>query len=277
MGATAIVGAGSGCLASPIRGDRYDAMISMAVTTSLDDTEIIASLNLEHQARTGTLIRTIPRGSGAALRLLRDGDVVLSMAHAPALEDEHLDAGHAVDRRPILWNRFTVVGPPADPAGIGQETTLTTAFEQIEAGGHLFLSRGDDSGTHQREMEVWEALGIDPAGDWYQTIGQGMGGTLVQAAHRNAYTLADTGTILVMSKLLNLEALVDTTTDDPLHRNRYSILAANPDRHPNLDHELAREYAEFLLSEAGQAIIDDFNIDGEHPFWPISTFPEGRD
>lgn len=267
----------SGCIIGPERRGSALGTLRIASTTSVEDSGLIAELNVAFEARFETSVQTLPRGTGAALRLVADGDVDAGIAHAPRLEVPLIDAGDAVNRRAMMWNRFTVVGPTDDPVGLEGVTTLTEAFELLAAGEAVFLSRGDESGTHAREQEIWEALGFEPAGRWYQSVGQGMGETLVQADQRGAYTLTDEGTLRSMRENLNVERLVEAAADDPLHINRYSILASNPYRHEGVAHDLALAYIGFVVGDEGQAVINEFRTGGEQLFQPTETLPEAAD
>lgn len=271
--AGASLGVTAGCISRIGRGGTEFGPLSLAATTSTDDTGILAEFNLAFEARFDAAVMAIPRGTGAALRLVEDGEVDLALTHAPLSEQALIGSGHAVNRRPFMWNRFVIVGPSGDPAGIGEFDELIPGLERLASTETGFLSRGDNSGTHQREQELWDEIEFEPDGEWYQEIGQGMGGTLVQADQSQQYTLADVGTFRSMRQQLDLEIALYPPADEYLHLNLYSVVATNPDRFEGLEHALAMAYIGFITGDEGQAIIDEFTVGGESLFQPARDLP----
>lgn len=265
----------TGCVSRLGRGFSESGTLTIAAGTTTHDTGILGEFNRTFEARFPATVKAIPRGTGAVLRLIEDGEIDLGFTHAPSSERQLIQDGWAINRRTVMWNWFTVVGPQDDPANIRTADRLTDAFTrlaEIEAG---FLSRGDNSGTHQREVAIWNAIGVEPAGSWYKASGQGMGNTLVQADQSIQYTLTDIGTFRSMRSRHDLHALVNTNVDDPFQLNQYSLLATNPDQHTGIEHALAMAYIGFVTGEEGQSIIRDFEIDGQQLFHQASTIPDG--
>lgn len=270
--ATAGLVATAGCLIGPDRRTSDLGTLTLAATTSVDDTGLLAELNTGFEARFDAVVQAVPRGTGAALRLLEDGDADAAIAHAPALEAGVLESGAAVLRCDLMWNRFVLVGPEDDPAGLAGSGSLTEAFGYL-GDGATFLSRGDNSGTYQREQELWDEREEDPEGEWYQAVGQGMGETLVQADQRSAYTLCDEGTFGAMYHQLDLVPLVEPPNDDALHVNRYGILATNPAHHETVNHDLAMTYIGYVTDEEGQSTVRSYTPDGHQLFEPVESLP----
>jgi tungstate transport system substrate-binding protein len=173
--------------------------------------------------------------------------------------------GFAVERRDVMYNDFVIIGPASDPAGIRAATSAADAFQRIAKSEAAFASRGDDSGTHRAELRIWSLAGIEPRGAWYRELGSGMGAALNTAAGMGAYVLADRGTWISFANRQDLELLY---AGDPALFNQYGSLRISPARHPHLKHELARQWHEWLLSEAGQAAIAGFQVNGEPLFFP---------
>ena len=181
-------------------------------------------------------------------------------------------AGFGVERFEVMWNDFVVAGPPEDPAGVRGLEDVAAALARIARGGHLFVSRGDESGTHRKEMELWRAAGIDPRTDWgsgpgaYRETGTGMGATLNVANELGAYVLVDRGTWISFRNRGRLELLV---VGDPLLRNPYGVILVNPARHPHVRAEFGQRFIDWLRSDAGPARIAAFRLDGEVLFHPV--------
>ena len=240
--------------------------LTVAASTTTHDSGLLDALTPGFTERFGPRVRTVVRGTGGALRTARNGDCDAVLVHARSLEDEFLRDGAGTNRRAVMVNDFLVVGPPADPVGVGGAGPVG-AFEAIADAEAAFLSRGDRSGTHLRERRVWDEAGIDPAGDWYGETGQGMGNTLTLAAETGAYTLADRGTFLNVADG-RLAAHVDRGIDapGPLLRNEYAVIPVNPARH-DVAYPLAMAFAGYLTGPA-QETIEGFRIAGERAFRP---------
>lgn len=250
-------------LALPVHAD--PARLRLATTTSTEDSGLLAHLHPVFEAQTGIRVDVIAVGSGKALALARNGDVDVVLAHDPAAESEFIAAGDGIERQAVMSNDFVIVGPAADPAAVRQATSAADAFARIAATGAAFVSRGDRSGTHVKELAVFAAADVTPDGHWYLAAGQGMGPVLQMADEKPAYTLADRGTWLARRHALSLVLLFE---GDPLLANPYHVMLVNPARHPHVRLDAARAYAAFLTGETGQRLIGQFRIDGERLFIP---------
>lgn len=253
--ALALSGAVPAAAADPTRS------VILATTTSTQDSGLLDVLVPVFEARSGYLVKTIAVGSGQAMALARKGEADVLLVHSPAGEEKLVAEGHGANRRLVMHNDFVLVGPPGDPARVRGLASTARAFEGIAAAGALFLSRGDDSGTHAREKGVWKAAGIDPEGlRSYQQTGLGMGETLNVASEKGAYTLTDRATFLARTRArpLALEILVER---EPLLLNVYHVLEVSPARWPKVNAAGARAFADFVVSPAAQEIIARFGVD----------------
>jgi tungstate transport system substrate-binding protein len=240
-------------------------IIRLATTTSTENSGLLDYLLPEFKRETGYSVHVIAVGTGKALRMARDGDVDLVLVHARAAEEQFINQGHGIDRRDVMYNDFIIVGPPADPAAVRQSRTAAEALRRIARGGHLFVSRGDDSGTHKKERQLWQAIDFEPAVSWYREAGQGMGKVLQISGELGAYTVTDRGTWLAMEDKLPLELLFEG--DEPLH-NPYGIIAVNPDRHPHAESAGAEALVDWIISTEGQRLIGDYRVNGQRLFIP---------
>jgi tungstate transport system substrate-binding protein len=242
----------------------------LASTTSTRDSGLLDELIPEFERQTGYNVKTIAVGSGAALKMGERGDADVLLVHSPAAEDEFMAAGYGVDRRLVMYNDFVLVGPSADPAGIRGMESAAQALQAIADKGSLFISRGDESGTHKRELSLWQETGLDPSGrSWYQEAGVGMGQALMIASNKAAYTLSDRGTYLRLSERLSLDIVVE---GDPDLLNIYHVIRVNPERHSGLKVEGAKAFADFLVSPQTQEMIRTFGVDefGQPLFFPAA-------
>ncbi len=240
----------------------------LATTTSTQDSGLLDVLVPLFEKQTGYRVKIIAVGTGAALRMARDGNADVLLVHAPAAEKELMEAGWGRDRFLVMHNDFVIVGPGADPAGIQGLPTAAEAFRRIAAAGATFISRGDGSGTHQMELELWAKAGFDPKGQpWYLESGQGMGATLTIASEKNAYTLTDRATYLAYRASLKLEILAE---GDPALLNVYHVITVNPEKWPKVNYEGALAFARFLMDPATQEIIGRFGVErfGQPLFYP---------
>ncbi|WP_396612870.1 substrate-binding domain-containing protein [Haloferax sp. S1W] len=239
-------------------GDERD--IVLATATTAYDTGLLDVLHEEFTARFDIRVKTLVQGTGAALRTAADGDADVVIAHAREAEDEFIRAGHGINRRDLMHNDFLVVGPESDPAGVGAVgNDPLAAVHAIAESESLFLSRGDDSGTHRREQSLWEHSEADPSGRWYQATGDGMGDTLRQASRRGAYTLVDRGTFSVFGDSISLVPFVEGPLGGGPERlrNDYGIIPTNPARH-DVNYPLAMAYVGFMTGRTGQELIRSF-------------------
>ncbi len=240
--------------------------LRLATTTSTDNSGLLARLNPAFTERTGIAVDVIAVGTGKALRLGQNCDVDVVLVHAPAAEKAFVEAGYGINRLAVMHNDFLIVGPEADPAGVRQAKSATEALQKIARAGAPFVSRGDDSGTHKKERYLWRQAGIEPEGNWYYAIGQGMGAALTFAAEKRAYVLTDRGTWLAMrAKLPGLSVAFE---GDPALYNPYHIIAVNPKRCPHANFDAAMRYAAFLTGPVGQRLIGEFKVAGEQLFLP---------
>jgi tungstate transport system substrate-binding protein len=236
----------------PAAGD-----IILATTTSTVDSGLLDVLIPAFEAKTGYTVKPVGVGSGQALQMGEEGNADVLLVHSPAAEKTLVEAGFGIDRLLVMHNSFLVVGPSADPAGIKGMASVPDAFTKIAESESTFVSRGDESGTHTKELGYWKKAGIEPAGDWYLESGAGMGLTLQIASEKSGYTLTDIATWLALKANLQLESLV---TDDPTLLNPYHVIAVNPAKWPKVNAEGAKAFADFLLSDEGQQMIGEFGV-----------------
>ncbi len=244
---------------------REPMRVRLATTTSTENSGLLAALLPPFEKRHGVKVDVIAVGTGKALRLAENGDVDVVLVHAREAEERFVAAGFGVGRRDVMHNDFVIVGPAADPAGIAGSRDAAKAFQAIARARAPFVSRGDESGTHQREKALWRAAGVQPAPPWYREVGHGMGGTLTVASEKQAYTLADRGTWTACRRKVELVLLCE---GDPLLANPYGIIAVNPQRHGHVRFAEAMKLIEFVTSPEGRQIIAGFRVDGEQLFFP---------
>lgn len=230
----------------------------LATTTSTQDSGLLDVLAPMFERETGYSVKTIAVGSGAALRLGEEGEADVILAHSPEAEDAFMAAGHGVNRRRVMHNGFVMVGPADDPAGLRGLGEAAEAMRRIADSESLFLSRGDESGTHAKELEIWRSAGIVPSGGWYQETGTSMGQTLLVASDRQGYALSDRGTYLAQQENLALEVLVE---GDAALFNVYHVMQVNPAKSRQINAEAAAAFVEFVTSRAAQAIISDYGVE----------------
>jgi tungstate transport system substrate-binding protein len=250
-------------LTAPLQAD--DRFIIVASTTSTENSGLFTHIVPLFRNQTGIDVRVVAVGTGQALAMARNGDADGLFVHDTMGEERLVSEGIASERRDVMYNDFVVLGPSDDPAGIQSAANAAEAFTRIERQQATFVSRGDDSGTHRAELRIWQAAGNRPGGSWYRELGSGMGATLNTAAAMDAYVLADRGTWISFANRRGLELLFD---GDPALFNQYGSVKLSPRRHPHLKHELAAQWHEWLLSEAGQSAIASFKLNGEQLFFP---------
>ncbi|SDR02137.1 substrate-binding domain-containing protein [Natronobacterium texcoconense] len=252
--------------------------LTLTTTTSTYDTGLLDELNAPFQDRYGVTVDAIEQGTGAALETGRNGDSDVVMVHARSLEDEFVEEGYGVNRRDLMFNDFVVVGGSDDPASVAGTDDVTAAVTAIAESESTFVSRGDNSGTYAKELEIWDEAGVGDGdfGEWYMEAGQGMGEVLVQADQQGGYTLADRGTYLSMRDEIDLEIHVDGPIEGgpELLRNPYGIVAVNPAVHDNVNYDLAMAYIGYVTSLEGQEIIESYTVEGEQLFFPEAIAEE---
>jgi ABC-type tungstate transport system permease subunit/ABC-type tungstate transport system substrate-binding protein len=245
--------------------------LRLAITTTTENSGLISVLNPVFENEQNVKINVITVGSGQALRLGEQGDIDVLLTHAPEDEKQFIKSGYGLKRYPVMHNGFILVGPVYDPAGIKKASSLTEAFNHLFVSGNKFISRGDDSGTHKKELAIWKENNLIPKGDWYIQAGMGMGSVLLLANERQAYTLTDRGTYLAFKEQLNLD--VHYQGDSFLH-NPYHVIAINPEKYEHINYSLAEKYIAFITGEKAQKIIDDYKFHGEQLFYPESLVEE---
>ncbi len=240
----------------------------LATTTSTQDSGLLDVLIPIFEKQTGYFMKTIAVGSGQAMAMGQKGEADVLLVHSPAAEKKFVDEGYGINRRLVMHNDFIILGPPQDPAKIKGMKSAREAFKKIADAGALFMSRGDNSGTHAKEMGIWKAAGLKVEGQkWYQQTGLGMGQTLNVAAEKKGYLLADRGTYLAMKKNLGLDILVE---GDGILLNIYHVIEVNPAKWPKVNKEGAKAFADFMVAKDTQAIIKTFGIEkfGSPLFFP---------
>ncbi len=238
--------------------------LRMATTTSTENSGLLKLLNPAFKQKYGIALDVIAVGTGKALRLAENGDVDLVFVHAPEAEITFVKAGYGIERKAVMHNDFVVLGAPTDPANINSVDSMVEAMSKIYTASSTFISRGDDSGTHKKEMALWKSAKLAPAGTWYLSVGQGMGAVLQIANEKLAYTLTDRGTYLAFMDKIELQILYE---QDPALFNPYHIILVNPQRHTHTRIKSARKYSAFIRSEKGQNLIRDFRIKGQPLFY----------
>ena len=254
----------SSCKAAPAQ--KPDLLL--VSTTSTQDSGLLDVLLPAFTAQTGYTVQLIAVGSGQALKLGEQGNADVILLHSPAAEKEFIANGFGSDRRLVMHNDFVIVGPPSDPAALHSQPTLDSVFKKIYSSASTFVSRGDESGTHVKELALWKQAGLDPYGQpWYLETGQGQGATLSVASEKGGYALTDRATFLAYQANVELAILFE---GDASLLNVYHVITINPEKFPNMNLEGARAFADFITSPAGQQIIAAFGVEkyGQPLFFP---------
>jgi len=241
--------------------------VILSTTTSTQDSGLLDILVPIFEKKTGYTVKTISVGTGQALALAARGEADVCLVHAPDAEKKYVADGLLLNRRLVMHNDFLIVGPHGDPAKIRGLRRATDALKRIAESKATFVSRGDNSGTHQLEKKLWQEAGLDPSGSWYLQAGQGMGATLVIASEKQAYTVTDRGTYLAFRKRVQLDPMVEK---DPILLNIYSVLEANATKFPRVNTAGGKAFADFMVSKETQEVIRTFGVDkfGEPLFVP---------
>jgi len=242
--------------------------IILATTTSTQDSGLLDVLIPVFEKKTGYFVKTIAVGSGQAMAMGSKGEADVLLVHSPAAEKKFMAENNGVNRRLVMHNDFIIVGPPSDPAKIKGLKKASEAFKKIAASGNIFVSRGDNSGTHAKEKDIWKAAGVKYEGQrWYQQTGLGMGQTLNVAAEKKAYTLADRGTYLALKKNLGLDIFVE---GDSILLNIYHVIEVNPKKFSKVNFAGGKAFADFMVSKEAQGIIKTFGVSkyGSPLFFP---------
>ena len=247
--------------------------IVVASTTSTEDSGLFKHILPLFKAKTGNDVKVVAQGTGQALDTGRRGDADVVFVHAKSAEEKFLAEGAGVKRYPVMYNDFVLIGPKSDPASINGGRDIVAALKIIKDNGAPFISRGDRSGTHIAELNLWKAAGIDiekDKGPWYKSIGQGMGAALNTAAASNAYVLSDRGTWLSFKNRGDLTISVE---GDKRLFNQYGVILVNPQKHPHVKKELGQAFIDWLISPEGQKAIADYKINGQQLFYPNASDP----
>jgi tungstate transport system substrate-binding protein len=258
IGASAIVRA-----AAPVEKN-----VILATTTSTQDSGLLDVLIPIFEKKTGYFVKTIAVGSGQAMTMGQKGEADVLLVHSPAAEQKFIKEGYGINRNLVMHNDFVIVGPPSDPAKIKNMKSAADVFKKIASTGSLFMSRGDNSGTHSKEKDIWKKAGVKFEGEkWYQQTGLGMGQTLNVASEKTTYTLADRGTYLALKKRLSLDILAE---GDAVLLNIYHVIEVNPTKWPKVNTSGAKAFADFMISKETQGIIKTFGMDkfGSPLFFP---------
>ena len=249
--------------------------ITVASTTSTQNSGLFEYLLPKFTAETGIEVRVVAVGTGQAIRLATNGDADVLLVHHPASERKFVADGLGLARHPVMHNDFVLVGPAADPAGIRGMADVAVALRRIGDSEQVFVSRGDDSGTHKKELELWRAAAFDPrpaSGAWYRESGSGMGTTLNTASAMGGYTLTDRASWVSFGNKAGLQLLVEG--DTRMH-NPYSIIVVNPARHPHVHAVEAQAFADWLTAAGGQQAIAAYRVDGQQLFFPDAVATSG--
>jgi tungstate transport system substrate-binding protein len=245
-----------------------DRFITVASTTSTEQSGLFGYLLPMFEKQTGIEVRVVALGTGQALDVARRGDADVVFVHARSEEQKFLAEGQGLRRFPVMYNDFVLIGPKSDPAKIGGGKDILDALRKIQASHAPFVSRGDRSGTHIAELALWKSAGVDiekAKGPWYRDTGQGMGPALNTASSMNAYILADRGTWLAFKNRGDLDVLVE---GDRRLFNQYGVMLVNPAKHPNVKKDLGQKFVDWLVSPQGQEAIAGYKINGEQLFYP---------
>ena len=257
----------------PLSAKAQRPPVILSTTTSTQDSGLLDVLVPLFERQTGYTVKTIAVGTGQALALAGRGEADVVLAHAPALEKKYIADGKMLNRRLVMYNDFVIIGPAEDPARIQRMTKAADAMKAIASSGSRFVSRGDNSGTHNLDKELWKLAGVEPQTGWYIESGQGMGATLGIADDRKAYTLTDRGTYLAFSKRVDLPILVEK--DRPL-LNVYSVMEVSPANGPRVNAPGGKAFADFMVSADVQRVIKTFGVDkyGQPLFVPVAGTKE---
>ena len=239
--------------------------LKMSTTTSTQDSGLLKVLLPPFEQKHNVKVDVIAVGTGQALKLGEAGDVDVVFVHARKLEDKFVSDGFGVNRKDVMYNDFVIIGPKSDPAGIGKAKSAAEALKMIAAKGATFVSRGDKSGTHTKEKELWQAAGAEPKGGWYIEAGQGMGPVITMATERQGYTLADRGTFNAF-KGQKTDLVILFQGEKGLF-NPYGIIAVNPKKHPHVKYDLAMRFIDYVTGPEGLRIIADYKAHGEPVFF----------
>ena len=243
--------------------------VILSTTTSTQDSGLLDVLVPLFEKQTGYSVKTVSVGTGQALALAAKGDADVALVHAPSLEKQYVVEGKLLNRRLVMYNDFVIIGPKDDPAKVRSTKSAVEALKRIEQAKVIFVSRGDNSGTHVLEKSLWKSGGVEPKGRWYIEAGQGMGATLGIANERNAYTITDRGTYLAFAKKVTLPILIE---GDKALLNIYSVMEVNPANGPRINSVGGKAFADFMVAPDTQKVIGNFGVEkfGQALFVPVA-------
>ena len=249
------------------------SFITLASTTSTEQSGLFKHILPIFEKKTGIQVRVVAVGTGQALDAARRGDADVVFVHAKDAEVKFVSEGHGIKRLPVMYNDFVLVGPKSDPAKVGGTKDIVAALDRIKTASGAFVSRGDRSGTHMAELDLWKQAKIDIArekGAWYREIGQGMGQALNTAASMNAYVLADRGTWISFKNRADLAIVVE---GDKRLFNQYGVILVNPRKHPHVKADMGQTFIDWIVSQEGQRAIAEHKIGGQQLFFPNADDP----
>jgi tungstate transport system substrate-binding protein len=261
---------------APFGASAQDKSITLASTTSTQDSGLFDQILPKFTAKTGIGVKVVAQGTGQALDTARRGDADVVFVHAKPQEEKFVAEGYGVKRFDVMYNDFVLIGPKNDPARVMGMDDVAAALQKIAALKAPFVSRGDNSGTHAAELNLWKAAGIDigqARSPWYRDIGQGMGPALNTASGLNAYVLADRGTWLSFKNRGDLAIAIE---GDKRLFNQYGVTLVNPEKHPHVKADLGQAFVDWMIGPEGQAAIARYTINGEQLFFPNANVGMGR-
>lgn len=235
-----------------------DYSITLSTTTSVNDSGLLEYLLPVLKEDTGIEVDVLSQGTGQAIQTAVDGNADVILVHAKAAEEEFVNDGYGVERIEFMYNYFVIVGPKGDPSGISESGfSAAEALSKLSEDENVFISRGDDSGTHKKELSLWSATDIEPSGDWYVSAGRGMGDVLVMASEMQGYALTDKATFLSMKDQLDLEVLLEESED---LKNQYTVIEVDPNTHPDTNTEAVKVFIDWLVSDDTLQLIDEYGV-----------------
>lgn len=233
--------------------------IILSTTTSTENSGLLAYILPDFTDKTGVEVKVVAVGTGKALQMGRDGDADVLLVHAKSAEEQFVDEGHGVERFDVMYNDFVILGPESDPADLSNsKDNVEESFKKIFESKALFVSRGDDSGTHKKEQSLWQVAGIEPEGDHYKSVGKGMGDVIQMADELLAYTMSDRATYMALSESIDLGVVVE---GDPVLFNQYGVMAVSPDKNDQINNAGANAFIEWILSSETQDMISGFGVE----------------
>ncbi|AOT73002.1 tungsten ABC transporter substrate-binding protein [Geosporobacter ferrireducens] len=245
---------------------KVESTMILATTTSTKDTGLLDVLVPAFDKKYGVQTKVISVGTGEAIEMAKQGNADVILVHARSSEDAFVESGYGVNRKDVMYNYYFIVGPKDDPAKIAETKNAETAMKKIFDEKADFVSRGDQSGTHKKEVSIWDKYKLKPQGNkWYKESGQGMGDTLMMASELGAYTLVDSGTWYAFADKVNLKVVLE---GDPILFNPYGVIAVNPEKYPKIHYNAAMAFIDFITSDEGQNIIKEYKKNGQNLFVP---------